>query len=98
MTGTLQIDTAPEGADIYLDGVNTNLISPTSFILTAGIHNYIVSLNSYISISGSVDVFEGQYTYLVVTLEQESLVLYKQLIVISAVGLGLSALAIMLKK
>lgn len=98
MTGVLNVETAPEGAKIFLDGKDTLLISTATFILPAGVHDYIVSLNGYISIKGQVIVYEGQYTYLVVTLESESYVLYKKLITISAIGIGLTALAIILKR
>mgnify|MGYP003393503525 CR=1 FL=1 len=107
MTGTLIVDTAVfamipfsrlEGAKIFLDGMDTLFISPATFTLTAGVHNYIVSLNGFISIQGQINIVDNQVTNLVVTLESDTSKLYKQLIVISAVGLGLTAVALLLRR
>lgn len=98
MTGTLNVDTAPEGSKIFLDGIDTLYITPATFTLTSGIHDYIVSLNGFISVQGQINLVDDQVTNLVVTLESDASKLYKQLIVISVVGLGLTAVAMLMRK
>ncbi len=95
MTGTLNIISIPEGAKIFLDGVDTTFITPHTFIsLIPGIHNYRLSLNSYLDISGTVDVIDLQQTNLVVTLPDD---FYNKLITISIAALGLSVLSMLFK-
>ncbi len=94
MTGTLNIISVPEGAKIFLDGVDTLLITPNTFTINSGIHNYRLSLNSYLDISGTIDVIEAQQTNLVITLPDD---FYNKLITISVAALGLSALSMFFK-
>ena len=96
MVGTLNIISIPEGAKIFLDGVDTNFIAPHSFLdLTGGIHNYRLSLNSYLDIAGTVEVIDNQQSTLVVTLPDD---FYNKLITLTMVGLGLSVVAMFMKK
>lgn len=94
MTGILNIISVPDGAKIFLDGTDTLLITPNTFTLNSGIHKYKLSLNSYLDISGTVDVIEAQQTNLVITLPDD---FYNKLITISIAALGLSALSIFFK-
>ena len=96
MVGTLNIISIPEGAKIFLDGVDTTFIAPYSFLeLSGGIHKYRLSLNSYLDIAGTVEVIENQQSTLVVTLPDD---FYNKLITLTMVGLGLSVVAMFMKK
>ena len=95
MTGILNVISIPEGAKIFIDGTDTLKITPYSFILEAGIHNYRLSLNSYLDISGTVDVIDNQQTNLIVTLPDD---FYNKLIIISTIALGASLLSMFMKK
>lgn len=95
MTGILNIISVPEGAKIFLDGADTTFIAPHTFTSTPGIHSYRLSLNSYLDISGTVDVIDLQQTNLVVTMPDD---FYNKLITLGIATLGVSVLAILLKK
>lgn len=91
MTGILNIISIPEGAKIFLDRVDTTFITPHTFNpITAGVHNYRLSLNSYLDISGTVEVIDNQQTNLVITLPDD---FYNKLITISIAALGISVLS-----
>jgi len=95
MTGILNIISVPEGAKIFLNGVDTLLITPNTFTLDAGIHTYRLSLNSYMDISGTVEVIDNQQTTLVITMPDD---FYNKIIILATATLSVSILAMLFKK
>lgn len=96
MVGTLNIISVPEGAIIFLDGIVTIYYTPHTFTdLTAGTHNYKLSLNSYLDISGTVEVIDNQQTNLIVTMPDD---FYNKLITLGIATLGVSVLAMLFKR
>lgn len=94
MVGTLNVITIPEGAKIFMDGIDTLKISPYTFTLEPTVHDYRLSLNAYMDVHGSVDVIDNQQTNLVITMPDD---FYNKLIIISTLALGISVISMFRK-
>ncbi len=96
MVGTLNITSIPDGAKIYLDSTDTSYITPYTFTsLNAGTHTYRLSLNSYLDVSGTVEITDNQQTYLPVVMADD---FYNKLITLTVITLGVSIIALIIKK
>lgn len=68
-TGSLNISSSPQGAEISLDGVDQGAATP--YIITAittGTHNVKLSLSGYQDWTGTVTILAGQTTFIIPTL------------------------------
>lgn len=62
--------TAPTGAEIFIDGVNTGQTTPANIIdITQGTHSYTLRLTNHHDYIGTVDVISGQIIPVSVTLQ-----------------------------
>ncbi len=96
MTGTLNITSIPDGAKIYLDSTDTLYITPYTFTsLNAGTHSFRLSLNSYLDVNGTVEITDNQQTYLPIVMTDD---FYNKLIILTMLSLGVSVIALMLRK
>ncbi len=73
-TGTLLINTNPEGARIVLDGINVGLSPLTEAGLAAGNHTINATLNGYIPIEVQVGVIADESVNCTIELKSASLV------------------------
>ncbi len=96
MTSNLNILSIPEGADIYIDGMDIDLITPTltPLILEAGTHNYLLTLTNYESIYGTITLIDGETHTLIVSLASNMNKLYEKFVIIGAIALGVSVIAL----
>ena len=96
MTSNLNILSIPEGADIYIDGMDIDLITPTltPLILEPGTHNYLLTLTNYESIYGTITLADGETHTLIVSLTSNMNELYEKFVIIGAIALGVSVIAL----
>ncbi len=67
--GSVFVNSTPPGASIWVDGVNTSQITPTTLTnQTVGTHNVILKKTNYLDYSSTVTVNKGQTTSLYATL------------------------------
>jgi hypothetical protein len=60
LTGTVNFDSTPSGADVYLNGINTGLKTPCSINTPVGNRPYAVKLLGFDDVTGTTDVFANQ--------------------------------------
>lgn len=70
-TGSLEINSVPQGARVYLDDVDQTKVTPATILnLTAGSHPYKLVLSGYGDATGTVTIEAGKTTMLTVTLKK----------------------------
>jgi hypothetical protein len=60
MKNTLQIDTTPAGAKVYLDGVDSGKVSPCQLEPSTGSHSIKVELEGYTDMERSIKIKKGK--------------------------------------
>ena len=100
MTSNLNILSIPEGAQIFIDGMDINLITPTltPLILEPGTHNYLLTLTNYESIFGNITLVDNETYTIVISLTSDMYKLYEKFILIGAAALGVSILSLIIHK
>lgn len=100
MTSYLNILSIPEGAQIFIDGMDTNLVTPTltPFILEPGFHSYVLILLNYESVFGQIILVDNETYTLAVTLTSNMMQLYEKFVLIGAAALGVSILSLIFHK
>lgn len=100
MTSYLNILSIPEGAQIFIDGIDIDLITPTltPLILEPGIHTYVLTLTNYESVFGQITLIDNQTYTLIISLTSNMNKLYEKFILIGAAALGVSIIALFLHK
>lgn len=71
LTGTLNVDSQPQGAAVALDGEDTGATTPASFDLAEGSYRLTLSLDGYMPWTQTVQVRQGQATEVDANLVEE---------------------------
>ncbi len=71
--GSLYVETTPPGAEVFIDGVDKNVVTPTTIPdLNEGTHPYELQKSGYDSVFGVFSILEGQTTSITKTLQQST--------------------------
>ena len=62
-TGTIFVDSTPQGAEIWLDGVNTNSVTPATIEAEEGIRTITLVLDGYSDLEFDVSVIAGEQSF-----------------------------------
>lgn len=69
--GSLYIETTPAGAEIFIDGIDKNAVTPMTIpSLDTGGHTFELQKSGYDNIYGTFPISEGQTTTIIRTLQQ----------------------------
>lgn len=90
---SLTFQTAPPGAEVYLDSADTLKITPVTFEIAEGTHDYLLRLDGYEDIGGNVTVVAGN-SYILNAVMQETSVSVQEQFNDRMVMLGYAGLAI----
>lgn len=61
--GSVEVTSTPSGARVYIDGTNTNRVTPAAVSnLTVGSHSYKLTLSGYRDATGNFSIIAGQTT------------------------------------
>jgi len=95
MTGNLLITSNPKGANIYIDNKDTQMITPASFVLENGMHQYALKKTFHDDAIGYIEISEGENYVLDVTLQSE---LTRYLVNVSSLALIVSVVSLIWKR
>jgi hypothetical protein len=93
----LTFQTTPPGVEVYLNSVDTLKITPVTFDVAEGTHDYLLRLDGHEDISGTITVVAGNsYTLDAVMVEISSMQqqFNKQMVTLGWVGLAVAAVGI----
>lgn len=90
---SLTFETTPVGAEVFLDSADTLKITPVTFEIAEGTHDYLLRLDGYEDIGGTVTLVVGN-DYILSSIMQETSVSTQQQFNDRMVMLGYAGLAV----
>jgi len=90
---SLTFQTTPPGAEVYLDSADTLKITPVTFEISEGTHDYLLRLEEYEDLGGKVTLVAGS-DYILDAIMQETSVSVQQQFNDRMVMLGYAGLAV----
>ncbi len=75
---SLTFQTTPPGAEVYLDSADTLKITPVTFDIAEGTHDYLLRLDGYEDIGDTVTLVAGNDYILNVVLKETSVSMQQQ--------------------
>ena len=90
---SLTFQTTPPGAEVFLDSADTLKITPVTFEITEGTHDYLLRLEEYEDLGGKVTLVAGS-DYILDAIMQETSVSVQQQFNDRMVMLGYAGLAV----
>ena len=97
---SLTFQTTPPGAEVYLDSADTLKITPVTFEIAEGTHDYLLRLDGFEDIGGTVTLVAGNDYILDAVLKETSVSTQqqfnKQMVQLGWVGLAVAAVGILI--
>lgn len=90
---SLTFQTTPAGAEVYLDSADTLKITPVTFEIAEGTHDYLLRLNGHEDLGGKITVVAGN-SYLLEAVMKETLESVQQAFNSQMIQLGWAGLAV----
>jgi uncharacterized protein YjfI (DUF2170 family) len=89
----LTFQTTPPGAEVFLDSADTLKITPVTFDIFEGTHDYLLRMNRYEDLGGTITVVAGN-SYILEAMMQETSVSTQQQFNEKMIQLGWAGVAI----
>ncbi len=97
---SLTFQTTPPGAEVYLDSADTLKITPVTFEIAEGTHDYLLRLDGFEDIGGKVTVVVGSDYTIEVVLKETSVSMQQQfndrMVMLGYAGLAVAAVGILI--
>ncbi len=97
---SLTIQTTPPGAEVFLDSADTLKITPVTFEIAEGTHDYLLRLDRYEDIGGKVTVVAGNSYTLDAMMQQTSVSVQQQfndrMVMLGYAGLAVAAVGLII--
>jgi hypothetical protein len=97
---SLTFQTKPAGAVVFLDSADTLKITPVTFDIAEGIHDYVLRLNRYEDVGGTITVIAGNDYTLEAVMKETSVSMQQQfnnqMMQLGWAGLAVAAVGILI--
>ena len=90
---SLTFQTSPPGAEVFLDSADTLKITPVTFEIAEGTHDYLLRLNGHEDLGGMITVVAGN-SYILEAVMKETSVSMQQQFNSQMIQLGWAGLAV----
>ena len=95
---SLTFQTTPPGAEVYLDSADTLKITPVTFEIAEGTHDYLLRLDGYEDLGGKVTLVAGSDYILDAIMQETSVSVHQQfndrMVMMGWAGLAIAAVGI----
>ncbi len=97
---SLTFQTTPPGAEVYLDSADTLKITPVTFEIAEGTHDYLLRLDGYEDLGGTITVVAGNDYILDAILKETSVSVQQQfndrMVILGWAGLAITTVGLII--